>query len=77
MIFDNYIASVLLNKNWAINNIKILLRSLHFITNTCLYFFVFKKINNSIIGIFIFIAVILFFEIIRTQKLSIYLQHKK
>lgn len=76
MILDNQIANFLVKKNFPLHFVKYILRALYVLAAIIIYVFVFSKINNSISGVIIFLIISIFFEIIRSRKLSAYLKSR-
>jgi hypothetical protein len=76
MIFDNYIADILLKNNASIKIVKNILRLLYILSAFILYFLVFVKLNNSLGGIIIFLMVSVLFDIIRSKNLARFLKNR-
>ncbi len=76
MILDTYIAKILLKKKYSISFVKHLLRTLYILATIIIYLFIFSKINKTFSGIIIFLIVSVFFEIIRSRRLSEFLEKR-
>ncbi len=77
MLLDNLIAGFLIKKNISIKNIKQGLRGFYILINIFLYYNVFYKINNSWIGLAIFLFIAITFDYVRSANLNRYINDRQ
>jgi uncharacterized protein YqgC (DUF456 family) len=77
MLLDNLIAEFMIKKNISVKNIKLSLRVFYILINIFLYYSVFYKMNNSWIGLAIFLLIAILFDYIRSGYLTKYINERK
>lgn len=76
MIFNNYLAELLLRRNFPIDKVKLMLRFFYFVSNLFFYLIFLYKLVSPIPGFVLFITMSLLFDAIRTKMLASYLKGK-
>ena len=76
MILNYFIADYLLKKKWPSHKVKLVITAVDTVAYLFLYFLLFRKMHNNLMGALIFLMVISVIQYFRSKKMDVFIKSR-
>ncbi len=76
MILNYFVANYLLKKKWPSHKVKLVITAIDTIGYLFLYFLLFRKMNNNLMGLLVFLIVISVIQYFRSKKMDVFMKSR-